>query len=111
MHSPLGIQKLNCLPYKNLDYYQLKAFKERLDKLMHYIHSDGDYSFRDLLARIFPLFPAFYGLTRLVFPENTEFWVGAKSAEYLCEKAIKYELITEEKADEFLSEVYHHADK
>ncbi len=111
LNSPAGLQKLDQLPHKTLGHYQIKAFKERVEKLIYYIESDKNYTFRELLGRLFPLMPAYFGLTKMIYPKHPEFWLGVRSAEYLCKKAVKKELITETKAKEFLTEVYKQAKK
>lgn len=106
LNSPPGKAKLNKLPGKSLSQYQIKAFNERLHKLMKFISSDKDYTPRDLLIRIFPLYPAFYNLTKMLYPTYTEFALGAKPAEHICHKAIHEGLISQETGDKFLSEIY-----
>ncbi|MCH9633257.1 MAG: hypothetical protein S4CHLAM6_16100 [Chlamydiae bacterium] len=111
LNSPAGLKKLDQLPHKTLGHYQLKAFKERVEKLIYYIESDKNYSFRELLGLVFPLMPAYLGITKMIYPKHPELWLGAKSAEYLCMKAVKKQLITEEDAQKFLTEVYKKSKK
>lgn len=106
LNSPPGRAKLNKLPGKSLNPYQIKAFNERLHKLIQLISSDKEYTPRDLLIRLFPLYPAFYNLSKMLYPSYTELAVGAKPAEYICRKAIHEGLISQETGDKFLNEIY-----
>lgn len=111
LNSPLGKQKLNNLHYKSLSRQQVEAFKERIEKLIDYMNRETVYSFNDLLMRLFPLYSAFFSLTEMMYPEQPEFYVGTKSAEYLSAKAVKKGFITEKSARDFLNYVYKHSDK
>ncbi len=109
LNSPLGLQKLHYLPGKRLHHDQLRAFKERVEKLIYYINSDKAYTYRDLLKRVYPLFADYFNLTKILYPSYPEFWVGVRSAEYMCQKAVKQGVITADVAQKFLEKVHDHA--
>lgn len=106
LNSPAGQIKLKNLYYKKLDNYQLKAFNDRLQKIINIVNGKKPFTPRDIVIKLYPLYHDFYALSQMLYPDYTEFAVGAKTAEYLCKKAVRHGKITQEKADQFLEHVY-----
>ncbi len=95
LKSAAGKTTLKHLSHKQLGHYQIKAFKERLVKLIEIMNREEDYTYRDIVYHIFPLYEAFLNLTKILYPDDPEQLVGYHPADYLCDgilqKIQKYE--------------------
>lgn len=105
MVSDAGKDTLKGLPNKELSHDQLKAFQVRVEKLINMVCSNQDYTYRDLVYKLFPLYEPFLALTELLFPDHPEMMVGYHPAQELCDEVIKLGYMTEEKKTEFINEI------
>ncbi len=105
LKSSAGKTTLKHLPRKQLGHYQLKAFKERLVKLIEIMNREEDYTYRDIVYHIFPLYEAFLNLTEYLYPNRPEIMVGYHPADYLCDEVVRKGYMTEKSRDEFLEKI------
>lgn len=97
MSSPASRSRLMHMKNGGLNQYQMNAFTERVEKLMYFLSLEKDYTYRELIAQLYPFFPSFFTLTSKLYSEP-EFWIGTVSAEKLCRKAIKENIMTRQEA-------------
>lgn len=96
LSSPLGITRVSKIEGNKFNKNQMNAFKERLEKVIPLLISSKDYTYRDLIYRLYPLYSSYNNLTKLFEPVNTEIVTGSESAQDLCQRALYKEATSTE---------------
>lgn len=106
--TPTGKDTLRGVPERRLNSGQIKAFKTRIEKLMAMVSGPDDFTYRDLVYTLFPLYELFLKLTEIIEPDFPEIMVGYHPAEVLCDQAIAIGKMTEEKKKNLIKMIKEH---
>lgn len=106
LQSPKGKSILEYLPHKEIHHYSLKAFKERIEKLIRLFNSDQDFTYREIYYQVFPLYETYLKLVQIIEPLYPEMLVGYHPAEELCDIALEKKAITQEQKEEILKFIH-----
>jgi hypothetical protein len=108
LDSPTGKDTLRGFPKQKLNSEQIRAFKVRLERLITMVNIPDNFTYRDLVYSLFPLYELFLQLTMITHPDYPEIFVGYHPAEELCDQAISVGKMTKEEKEGIIKMIKDH---